>query len=127
MPSYVATGGLGITGVAAERVDRIFVASGKLSLRRCGPYVVFTPRRVRAVYFLPGEKAWLLFKAEVGIVEYVYVKKVNVTEDLLIVTYIDTFNRVYNEWDLVGETTAVQVATAYLELRLRQASRAVCS
>ena len=104
-----------------------YVASGGLSLRRCGPIYSFTPRRVRAVNFLPCEKAWLLFKAQVGIVEFVVVKKIKFFDDLLGVIYFDTFNRAYNEGDLIGETDATAIATAYIQQRIQQAQRAECS
>lgn len=101
-----------------------YVASGGLSLRRCGLIWEFSPRLVRAVNFLPGEKAWLKYKAQIGIIEFVVVKKIKFFDNLYGVMYFDTFNRAYNEDDLVGETTAVALATAYLELRIQQANAA---
>lgn len=98
-----------------------YIASGGLVLVRCGSVWQFAPLILRVVAFLPGERAWLRFKAEIGIVESVYVKKIKLI-DLYTLIYIDTFNRAYNERDLIGNAEAVSLAITYLENQLRQAS-----
>ncbi len=70
--------------------------------------------------YAQGDTAYNVNKAKVGILERVIIKKQRVvrnlrTQGLFTVMYIDTFNALWNEFDLVTFSEAQLLATTYLE------------
>lgn len=74
--------------------------------------------------FLPRQRAWIARKARLGVIESVVIKKINtlLPEEAISewgsepeVTYVDMFNRVWLEDELVNEETAVDRARIYWE------------
>jgi len=119
--TYVASGGLsagGSTGWAATPWS--YVGSGSLSLQKCGVGVVYTPKNLCFYRFNPGDTAYLGYKAAKGVLEYVVIKKVRLNSTFMsggvgecIALYIDTFNAIYNEWDLLTLADATAMVNAY--------------
>jgi hypothetical protein len=71
----------------------------------------------------PGDVLYNIDKARVGVLEKVVVKKQRLTmnsrtKGFQNVIYVDTFNALWNEWDLVVLSEAQTVAVAYLERQL---------
>jgi hypothetical protein len=73
--------------------------------------------------FSPRDVLYNVYKARHGIMERVVIKeivpcKLYITQGLFRAMYRDTFNALWNEWDLVSFTDAQALAIAYWE-RLR--------
>lgn len=76
------------------------------------------------VRFLVGDRVYIKSKAHLGVIESVVIKRINgvfpkyegfntaIQPD---VNYVDTFNRVWLEDELVRQETAVDMARIYLE------------
>lgn len=113
-------------------MDFSYEASGSLSLTKCGTGYIFTPEYVRSVVFSVGDQAWLAFKAQKGILESIVIKKIRIFPVLYrglgpsTVIYIDTFNALYNEDDLLSYQDAFTLATNYLNNLILEAERAKC-
>lgn len=74
--------------------------------------------------FMARQRAWIKRKADLGIVESVVIKRVNVlSPDSILsewgsepeVTYTDTFNRVWMESELVTKENAIDMAKVWWE------------
>lgn len=107
-------------------------ASGGLGLNKCGVGYIFYPYYVRRVAFSIRDQAWLRYKAEIGILESIIIKKIKLVDyttrgtGLSIILYIDTFNAIYNERDLIYYEEAVTLVEAYLYRRRIEEALAEC-
>jgi len=73
---------------------------------------------VHQTLFAARDIVFNIDKAKRGILEKVVIKKVRIINGLLTsgqfeVMYVDTYNALWNEWDLVSHATALALATAY--------------
>jgi len=97
-----------------------YEASGNLSLSKCGIGYSNSPIFIRNVEFSVGDQAWLKYKAEKGKLESIIVKKINLIDFTyrgngpVTVIYVDTFNALYNETDLISYSDALILKTNYL-------------
>lgn len=76
------------------------------------------------VRFLIGERAYVKHKAKLGVIESILIKRINgvfpkyegfntaIQPD---VNYVDTFNRVWIEDELISQERAIDLARVYLE------------
>ncbi len=110
-----------------------YVASGGLNLRKCGTGVAYTAIPQCYHRFNPGDTAWLGYKAAKGTLEYVVVKKMRLITRFTtngvgdcIVMYVDTFNALYNEWDLVTLDQANAMVSAYNQMVKANTALAEC-
>jgi hypothetical protein len=95
---YEASGLIKLTGCAVKRIDKNFL-----------------------ILYALGSKVYIKKKAKMGILEAVVLKKVNRTEPenyaydgiQPVITYVDTFNRVWIEEELIQEAYAVDLAKIY--------------
>lgn len=72
------------------------------------------------VNFKQGDIAFRQDRANKGILEPVAIKQVFITfnGNVEIIKYIDTFNALYTDVDLVDQATAIALATAYQQLQI---------
>lgn len=109
-----------------------YIASGGMGLQKCGIGYVFEPYYIRHIAFSIRDQAWLRFKAEKGILESIIIKKIKLIDfttrgtGLAIVMYVDTFNAIYNEWDLIYYETAVALVESYLNRNHAEEASAEC-
>lgn len=109
-----------------------YTASGGLSMNKCGIWYTFIPNYVRRIAFSVRDQAWLRYKAEKGILESIIIKKIKLINfttrgtGLAIIMYIDTFNAIYNERDLIYYDEAVALVEAYLYRRRVEEASAGC-
>lgn len=73
---------------------------------------------VHQTLFAARDIVFNITKAKRGILEKIVIKKVKIINGTLTsgqfeVMYIDTYNALWNEWDLVSHATALALATAY--------------
>lgn len=107
-----------------------YVASGGLHLNKCGFTWELVYYYIHPTPFSVGDEVWLKYKAIVGILESVVIKKIKLTTYLYkgkgssIALFIDTFNRVYNENDIINNQDAVNLANNYIQQELKNASKA---
>ena len=95
---YESAGSIRITGCTIKKIEKNFF-----------------------VQFALGSKVYIKKKAKLGILEPVVLKKVNRTEPANYryngiqpaITYVDTFNRVWIEEELIGEALAIDLAKIY--------------
>ena len=86
-----------------------------------------------AVLFLVGSKAYVKRRAEVGVVEPVFIKRINRVYPSPVslrgvaaeINYVDTLNRVWMEDELTDEETATAVANAQ-RIRSRRFAEDLC-
>lgn len=81
----------------------------------CG---IITYIDVHQTLFATGDILFNIDKAKKGVLEKVVIKKVNIinakfTGGQFEVMYVDTFNALWNETDLVSHAQAIILATAY--------------
>jgi hypothetical protein len=133
MDLYAASGLVSLGSTSAVKPFYIYTASGGLKLKKCGIGMEFLPLHIHETVFGVGDEAWLKYKAQKGKIQSVYIKKVKIISDALFqgrghcdVIYFDTLNSAYNEDELITNSEAIAIATAYIENRLKQAARA-CS
>jgi len=93
-----------------------YVATGGVSLSNCVDFTVV----YNYIYkFNIGSRVYIKYKAGRGILESVVIKKVNLVDvystEKQILNYVDTFNRVWMEDELLWKTDALVIAEAYLE------------
>ena len=65
-----------------------------------------------------GSILYVKYRAEQGVIERIAIKKLllnNVQDNYAVPIYKDTFNRLWNEDDLILEDEARQIAVTYLE------------
>lgn len=97
-----------------------YQASGSLSIKKCGKGYSVDYTFIRNTVFQVGDQAWLRYKAEKGILEKIVVKKIKIFrwdykgEGPSVVVYTDTFNAIYNEWDLISYSDAATLSEIYL-------------
>lgn len=95
-----------------------YEATGRIRIAGCaglGLYKNYT------VLFLAGSRAYVKRKAKIGIIEPVVLKKVNRILPKYVssrgvqpeINYVDTFNRVWMEDELLSEENAVDIAKVY--------------
>lgn len=85
------------------------------------------------VLFLAGSKAYIKRRAEMGIVEQIFIKRINKVYPRPVssrgvrpqINYVDTLNRIWMEDELTDEETAVEVAKASL-IRRRMFADELC-
>ncbi len=73
----------------------------------------------------PGSVVYLCYRARIGILERIAIKKVNLvnnqrTYSAYIPVYVDNNNFLYNEDELCNESEAVSLAIAYYERQLAE-------
>ena len=90
MPSHIPTGGIQTSGCAVTVLSQN-IASG----------------------FVARETAYVKLKAEKGIFEKVTIKKVIVDTQEDSIVYVDTFNSVWIEGELVTHSEAISIASTY--------------
>jgi hypothetical protein len=129
MFTYTASGGLSLAGTVLLRTSYSWNASGGVHLRRCGHIWSVTPLIIYTIRFVKGDQAWLRYKAQVGILESIFIKKYKIFGDQATygVIYFDTVNAAYNDGDLISNADAIALVQAYLLLKAQQASAAACS
>lgn len=107
-------------------------SSGSLRLRSC------TTARLRkfiTTRWKAGDTLWVRAKAVKGLLRTVSIKRVRIastvkTGSAVLPLYIDSYNGLWNETDLIDRDTAVALATAYYERQLAEADaamRAACA
>jgi len=104
-----------------------YVGGGKVTFYGCFKYRQFFGQKHKynvndVVYYLP--------KAEKGKLEKIVIKKVHVvrtqeTWGQLKFLYIDTYNSIYNERDLVWEGEALLIAKTYYQIQEAWAKLAI--
>lgn len=104
---YISSGKLFFTG---PRHDFYHEAEGSLHL--CST-TIFGISKSIVVKFKPRDTVWSKAKAMVGLLERVTIKDLFFTS--VTTLYKDTYNRVWNENELIDETDAVALAIAYWE------------
>lgn len=95
---YESIGSIRITGCAIKRIEKNFF-----------------------IKFALGSRVFIKKKAKLGILESVVLKKVNRVEPdnysyngiQPVINYVDTFNRVWIEDELIGESLAIDLAKIY--------------
>ena len=111
--------------------DFFYVASGSLNLGKCGDYVLNVVY-LRSIAFSIGDTAWLKYKAEKGILESIVIKKIRLVDftykglGLAYILYVDTFNALYNDYDLIYYADAVAIAQDFLNRRRTIEETAEC-
>jgi len=94
-----------------------YIASGNLSTTKCGKGYTFVPIPDCIYRLNPGDTAWLGYKAEQGIFEGF---------GPCIPMYIDTWNAIYSEWDLLTFDEATDAVNAYLAAIQQAEAMAKC-
>ena len=106
-----------------------YQASGKIKFKKCGLNWVFSPLYIQYLTFDIGDRAWLRFRALEGKYQSIVVKKYRLIPSLYEgkghsdVLYFDTFNRAYNEDDLITYEQAQVIVDAYLLAKAIDATR----
>jgi hypothetical protein len=93
----------------------IYESIGKLKISGCAVKRVI---KKFETYFPVGSKAWIKKKAKIGKLETIFIKKVyrTISENYSyqgiqpVITYVDTFNRVWLEDELTWEENAIDFA-----------------
>lgn len=93
-----------------------------------GGCALITYCKTYVTLFGPGDIVYNINKAQRGVLEKVVIKRQRVlnkerTGGVFEVMYIDTFNALWNEWDLVSHSQAIALATDYYEGLLEDASK----
>jgi hypothetical protein len=75
---------------------------------------------VHQTLFAARDIVFNITKAKRGVLEKIVIKKVKIinskfTYGQFEVMYVDTYNALWNEWDLVSHATAIALSTAYYE------------
>lgn len=84
------------------------------------------PETLRSVTsrFAPGDVAYSVPKAMLGIMETVAIKTIRIPSTSFtgqpVVLYVDTFNALWNEQDLTDRQTAISLAEEYLVTLIQQ-------
>ncbi len=100
--------------------------NGTLLVRTCNTYF----KNDAILYkYKPGDILYLSYKAKIGKLEKIKIKDVRVISNRQIngaidFIYIDTYNSLYNDRDLVLETEALLLAKQYYEMRIIDAEKA---
>lgn len=105
--------------------------SGTIVISSCTPISLY----VNLTYkYKVGDACFLKFRAQKGKLEKIVIKEVKVvankyTSGMVNFMYIDTFNAIYAEQDLLTEKEAILVAKAYYEhlIFLNIAAKTVCT
>lgn len=104
-----------------------FTGSGTIEFNSCTKY-----RYLKAYPYkwLPGQIVYYKPKAQIGKLEKIVVKKVQVvrtrsTDGTVVFMYIDTFNSIYNEYDLISEIEALVLAKQYYQQQIIFAQDAI--
>ena len=93
-----------------------YTATGKITITGCA-----LPIKVNKYYtfaFGIGSALYVIAKARKGILEKVVIKKANLvyfSGNQPVYNYVDTTNRVWFERELTWQSTAIALATSYLE------------
>lgn len=90
--------------------------SGGAKIRGCGATIIY--KRIYTTTYGAGDVVYNVYKARKGILERLVIKRVKTvnsakTMGLFTVMYVDTFNALWNERDLVPYSTAKSLAEAY--------------
>ncbi len=119
---YIASGKLFFTG---PRHDFYYEASGKLITCSHGSY---EQSWFIVTLFKPRDVAWIRKKAMIGLLRNVAIKSVKLIPESKYpdnILYKDTYNSLWNENDLIDETTAIAMATAYWQFIYDETSAAL--
>lgn len=109
-----------------------YVASGSLNLRKCGIGYHVDPLHIHNIAFSIGDQAWIKYKAIKGILEWIIIKKIKIFdysyngEGPCTILYVDTFNALYNEEDLIYYEDALALVEAFYERRRLAEAAAEC-
>lgn len=100
------------------------IGSGGCSIRGCA---IITYIKTYTTKFAAGDIVFNVDKARKGVLEKVVIKKVRVinankTGGAFEVMYVDTYNALWNEWDLVSHREALELAQEYYEFLLAEAA-----
>jgi len=92
-------------------------AEGGLKAAGCGAIIYIKTYQTK---FAPGDIVFSVQKARKGVIERVVIKKQKVinsakTGGQFQVMYVDTYNGLWNEWDLISHSEALLLAQAYYE------------
>ena len=103
-------------------MDYEYTMSGGVRAAGCA---AVTLKVFRYYKFSPGTTLYLCYKAARGVLERVTIKKIiavsnHKTGHRVVPLYKDTYNALYNEYDLCTEADAIVLATAYYEKRLAE-------
>lgn len=93
------------------------IGTGGVIIAGCTTVEVLTSYVPR---FGPTDIAYVLAEANLGYLQKVAIKKALIAEPAGIVTYIDTFNALWNADELVDFITAQAAAINYLTIRVGQ-------
>jgi hypothetical protein len=93
------------------------IGHGGIKVRGCG---INSISHIYEIAFEIGDILYNIYKAKRGILEKVVIKqivtvKMQKIKGKLVVIYKDTFNALWNEWDLVDFATAKGLAEAYYD------------
>ncbi|MCK9458226.1 MAG: hypothetical protein M0R80_01065 [Proteobacteria bacterium] len=98
-----------------------YTATGKITIKGCA-----LPIKVTEYYTFPfgiGSVLYVIAKARKGVLEKVVIKKVNLTGfdgKAPVYNYVDTTNRVWFERELTWQSTAIELATNFIETEIAQ-------
>lgn len=97
-----------------------FTGSGTIAISGCTRYKMY----LYSIYkYKPGDILWYKPKAMAGKLEKIVIKKVKIVNNTqtfgqVKFIYEDTLNALYNEWDLINEYDALQLAKSYYERQM---------
>lgn len=104
-----------------------YTGGGTLIFNSCTKY-----RYLKAFLYkwLPGQIVYYKPKAEIGKLEKIVVKSVQLvknasTNGQVVFMYIDTMNSIYNEYDLISETQALILARNWYQQQIIFAQDAI--
>jgi hypothetical protein len=91
--------------------------AGGVNVAGCG---IITYIDVHKTLYAARDILFNIYKAKKGVLEKVVIKKVKIINGKLTygqfeVMYVDTYNALWNEWDLVSHSQAIVLATAHYQ------------
>lgn len=91
--------------------------SGGVKVSGC-PVVTFI--KTYQTLFASGDVVFNVHKARRGLLEKIVIKSPKLIQNIrtggtILVMYVDTFNALWNEYDLISHSQAIALATAYYE------------
>lgn len=105
--TYIGSGTIGIGGCAATEKDSFY-----------------------SYRYAQGSKVYVCLSARKGVLEAVYIKRVILNLNVygqVVPIYEDTFNGLYNEYDLCSQASAITLATAYYARQLANVNEEIAN